>query len=149
MKLRPTRKGIPLIVVLVIFIGIFAISTALLSSTMIPSSGKIVYSYGLGIYWDNNCNEKVSFLDWGTAEPGLTQNVIIYIQNEGNTPTILNLSTTSWIPEEAPNYMTLSWDYNDEAIEPSEVVQVTLTLSISPTIEEITNFAFDIVISES
>ena len=149
MTLSPNKKILLPLVLSLIVIGISAISSALIiRMTTIPSLGKIT-AYGVGIYWDSNCTENVTSIDWGVAEPGLTKNVTIYIRNEGNTHTILYLNTTNWYPQEASNYITLSWDYNGEAIEPNQVVQVTLTLSISSNIEGITTFRFDIIIAQS
>ena len=150
MTISPNKKIVLPLVLLLIVIGFSAISLALIYHMMtIPSVGNIRYTFGLGIYWDNKCSKNVTSLDWGTAEPGLTTNETIYIRNEGNTPTILYLNTTDWNPPTAPNYITLNWDYNEEAIQQNHVVQVTLTLSISPNIEGITTFQFDIIISQS
>lgn len=150
MTASPNKKIVLPLVLSLIVIGFCAVSLALINHMItIPSFGRIEYPEGIGVYWDSSCSENVTSLDWGVAEPGLTRNETIYIRNEGNAPTILYLDTKSWKPQEASNYITLSWDYNEKAIEPDQVVQVTLTLSISPNIEEITYFEFDIVISQS
>lgn len=150
MTLSPNRKILLLLVLSLIVVGFSAVSLALINHMItIPSLGKIEYPPSIGIYQDSSCSEKVTSLDWGVAEPGLTRNETIYIRNEGSAPTILYLNTTNWNPQEASNYITLSWDYNEEAIEQKHVVQVTLTLSISSSIEGITTFAFDIIISQS
>ena len=150
MTLSTNRKIVLPLVLSLIVIGFSAGSLALIyHMTTIPSLGRIEYPFGLGIYWDSNCSKNVTSLDWGVAEPGLTQNETIYIRNEGNTPTILYLNTTDWNPPTASNYITLNWDYNEEAIQRNHVVQVTLILSISPNIEGITTFQFDIIISQS
>ncbi len=136
---------LPLVLILVI-VGSFIVSIGLMSSmTSLPTIGKI-HAYGLGIYWDSNCSETVYFLDWGTAEPGLTRSKATYIRNEGNAPAVLYLQTANWNPQEASSYITLSWNFKGEAVEPNQVVQVTFTLSISENIEGIDTFAFDIQI---
>jgi len=101
---------------------------------------------GVGVYWDNNCGNTVSFVDWGIVEPGSVKNVVVYVRNEGNSPVSLSMFGDNWNPSEASNYMTLSWDYASQTVDPQEVVQTTLTLSTSPSIEGITNFSFDIII---
>ena len=45
--------------------------------------------------------------------------------------------------------MDLTWDYSGAAIAVDGVVQVTLSLAVSDTIEGITSFSFDIVIAGS
>jgi len=101
---------------------------------------------GVGVYWDSNCSSAVSWIEWGTVEPGLTRNVTVYLRNEGNEAANLFMFPDNWNPPEASNYMTLSWDYAGNSVDPQEIVQTTLRLSTSPGIEGITNFNFDIII---
>ena len=69
-----------------------------------------------------------------------------YLRNEGNSDLTLSLDATNWIPSNAQNYLTLSWNYGGQVIRPNQVLQVTLTLSVSPNITGIENFNFDIEI---
>ncbi len=140
--------GLSLVVIAFSSVAIGLMIRAYEQMRTIPTSGEIKV-FGVGIYWDDACNETVASLDWGLAEPGLTTNVTVSIRNEGNAPAILNLNTTEWNPAEASDYITLSWDYNAETIDINQVIQVTLTLSISPSIEGITTFAFNITIFAS
>ena len=34
-----------------------------------------VKAIGVGVYWDQNCTNAVSAIDWGILEPGSTKNV--------------------------------------------------------------------------
>jgi len=101
---------------------------------------------GIGIYSDSQCNTQLSSVAWGTLQPGESKNVICYIKNEGNTPITLALQASNWSPAAAPNYFALSWNYNNQPINPDQVVQVTLTLSVASNINGITTFGFDITI---
>jgi len=105
-----------------------------------------VKAIGVGVYWYENCTSEVSFIDWGMLEPGSGENVTVYIRNEGNSVASLSMDTSNWSPSNASNYITLSWDYVGVSITPSEVVQVTFTLSVSASIEGIMSFSFDIII---
>jgi len=105
-----------------------------------------VKAIGVGVYWNENCTSEVSFIDWGMLEPGSGENVTVYIRNEGNSVASLSMDTSNWSPSNASNYITLSWDYVGVSITPSEVVQVTFTLSVSASIEGIMSFSFDIII---
>jgi len=49
----------------------------------------------------------------------------------------------------ASSYITLSWDYGGQSINPAGVIQVKLTLRISSIIMGITDFSFDIIITGS
>jgi hypothetical protein len=110
------------------------------------SSVGTVKALGVGVYWDNACSQAVSSIDWGLAEPGAVKNVTVYNRNEGNAPITLSLQTSNWSPANASDYISLSWNYGGQTIGPNQVVAVTLSLSISSSIEGITTFSFDIVI---
>lgn len=128
-----------------VFLLNWAVIGALFERVTLPNVGTIK-GIGVGVYWDSGCSNQVTSVDWGTVEPGSTKNVTVFIRNEGNVPETLSLETENWNPQNASSYMSLTWDYGGQAINVDEVVQVTLSLSISDTIEGITNFSFDIVI---
>ncbi|UCC33636.1 MAG: hypothetical protein JSW53_01120, partial [Candidatus Bathyarchaeota archaeon] len=117
----------------------------LLGRVTLPNSGT-VKAMGVGVYWDSDCSNTVTSIDWGTVEPGSTNSVTIYFKNEGNAAETLSSETENWSPPSASTDMNLAWDYGGQIIDMGEVVQVTLSLSVSETIEGIANFSFDIVI---
>jgi hypothetical protein len=122
------------------------VTYALTGSYVLHSAGTIK-GLGVGIYSDSGCTRTLTSIDWGMAGPGSTKNVTIYVRNEGNTPVTLSLSTANWNPSNAANYMSLSWNYNGQTIAANQVVQIILSLSISSSIQGITAYSFDIVIS--
>ncbi len=105
-----------------------------------------VQSIGVGIYWDQSCGTEVSSINWGFIEPGSSKNVTVYIRNEGNSAASLTMNVSNWNPSNASDHMDLSWDYQGQDINVSEVLEVTFTLVISSEIQGITSFSFDIVI---
>ena len=118
------------------------------TSRTLSSSGSIQIqtTAGIAVYWDSQCNSPMSSLTWGTLEPGDNKAVICYIKNEGNSPATLSMYTSDWNPSNAEDYITLSWNYNGQSINPDEAVQVSFTLSVDASIEDITSFSFDITI---
>ncbi len=106
-----------------------------------------VEAIGVGVYWDQACTNNVTYIDWGTIDPGSTVNKICYIQNEGNSVSNVSLQTSNWNPLEAADYINLSWNYSGQSINPDEVIHMQFTLSVSSTIQNITTFSFDITIS--
>jgi hypothetical protein len=122
------------------------VTYALTSSYVLHSSGTIK-GLGVGIYSDSGCTRTLTSIDWGIADPGSTKNVTIYARNDGNTPVTLSLSTANWNPSNAANYISLSWNYNGQTIAANQVIQIILSLSISSSIQGITAYSFDIVIS--
>ena len=105
-----------------------------------------VKAIGVGVYWDENCTSEVSSINWGIIEPGSSKNVTVYIRNEGNSAASLTMNVSNWNPSNASDYMDLSWDYQRQDINVSEVLEVAFTLVISSEIQGITSFSFDIVI---
>ena len=116
------------------------------TSKTLSSTGTIE-TIGVGVYTDFQCNTPLSSIPWGTLEPGESQSVICYIKNEGSDPATLSLQTSNWNPTAAASYLYLSWNYNyGQSINPGDSVQVTFTLTVSPDIEGIKSFSFDITI---
>jgi hypothetical protein len=102
---------------------------------------------GVEAFWDINCTSRVTEIDWGLVEPGYHVNATIFLRNEGNAPITLSLDAENWSPSNASNYITLSWDYAGQTVDPGAVIKVNVILAVSSNITGITNFAFDIVIT--
>ncbi len=130
------------------------VALTVLASGFIQSSVRIrgqgtVKAVGVGVFWDSNCTNSVSFIDWGMVEPGSMNNVTVYMRNEGNVAASISLATDNWNPSNASNYMALSWNYGGQLLNPQEVAEVTLTLAVSSSVYGIEGFSFDIIISVS
>lgn len=124
-----------------------ALSSSQASKTL--SNTGTIRTIGVGAYWDNECTDPASSIDWGSLSPGASKDVTVYIRNEGSSAATLSKYTSNWNPSNAWGYITLSWDYGGQQISANEVIEVTLTLSISSSIEGITSFSFDITITAS
>jgi hypothetical protein len=102
---------------------------------------------GVGVYWDSQYTDRVNSIAWGNLTPGSSKSIVVYIRNEVNESTWLIMSTMNWTPPSASSYMTLGWNYARQRMNPSEALQITLTLSVSRHIEGISNFSFNILIT--
>jgi hypothetical protein len=130
------------------------VALTVLASGFTQSSVRIVgrgtvKAVGVGVFWNSNCTSPVSFIDWGLVEPGSMNNATVYVRNEGNVAASISLATENWNPPNASDYLALSWNYDGRQLNPREVVQVTLTLTVSSSVQGIESFSFDIVISIS
>lgn len=125
---------------------IFLASSAFSTSIIISTTGA-VKAIGVGVYWDAGMTNRTTAIDWGTLDPGTQKNVTVYIQNEGSAAMTLTQSTSNWNPSSASAYVTLTWDYNGQAINAGASLRVTLTLIISSSIIGVDNFSFNIVIT--
>jgi hypothetical protein len=119
---------------------------SLLQADKTVSNVGAVKAVGVGVYWDLDCVNSVTSIDWGTIEPGFDKTVQVYIKNEGNSASTLSMYAENWSPASASSYMTLNWDYSGQSVNPDEIVAVTFTLTVSSSIQGITSFSFDIVI---
>ena len=115
----------------------------------ISNNGSVKGAFGIEIYWSQQAADKVSSIDWGTLELGSNKSVTIYIRNEGKKSLTLNFYTSEWNPPEASDYLSLNWDYGEQSISAGEIVQVTFTLSISPSGKGTETFSFATTITGS
>ena len=128
-----------------VFLSLVA-SGALVAYQKVQNTG-IVTAVGVGVYSNSACTSKVSSIDWGSLTPSSTVSKTIYIRNEGNKRLSLSMTTGNWNPQSASNYITLTWNRGGAVLEVGQVVQATLTLSVSPSISGVTSFSFEITIT--
>ena len=102
----------------------------------IQSQGSI--SAEEGLYLDKG------FIDWGTIEVGGEATENVTVTNALSAAVTLSLQTSNWDPANASDFMTLSWDYANQTLAKDVSLLINLTLSVSPEIEGITDFSFDI-----
>jgi len=57
------------------------------------------------------------------------------------------MNTTNWDPTNASDYISLTWDYGGQLVNPDEIIPVVLTLAISGNVTGITGFSFDIILA--
>jgi len=151
---------------LVVFCAFFLAGVLLINALTIIMRGfyfpgfVILKALGIGIYWNSNCTSQVTTLEWGeiTLPYNWTKNVTVYLRNEGNIPVFLSLNTTNWRSQNKnvnmSDYLTVSWNYTGQTINPYEVIKVTLTLTVSKEMVKAPlfimgkeGFSFDIIIT--
>jgi len=149
MAAQPAQRLLAVVtLVVIVTVAVTAIVAfgALSNSRNVQSFGT-VKTVNVGVYWDNDCTNATSTVNWGTLEPGAAKNFTIYVKNEGSVAVVLSMSTENWNPASASSYITLSWNRESHALSHGSVVQAVLTLSVSSEISGITNFSFDIIIT--
>jgi hypothetical protein len=118
----------------------------LVGSKTISNQGN-VNSIGVCVYWEDTCVNEVSTIDWGLIEPGASENVTVYILNDGTVPMTLNMTIDNWDPGTASADIALSWNCEGSSVSAQSVVQAVLTLSVSSSISNVSSFSFDITIT--
>jgi hypothetical protein len=99
------------------------------------------------IYTNSSKSASIKEIYWGDCYPGQTKTYEIYVVNSGNVPMFLSMSTGNWNPQNAQQYISLSWSYDGNIIEPNDGVPITLSLNIDSKVTGIDNFSFDIIIT--
>lgn len=84
------------------------------------------------------------FIDWGTLSPDSYATRLINVRSVGNTNVTLLLNASDWNPENASQFLSLSWNYSNQILEPYQWIPIELTLTVSANITGIKNFSFDI-----
>ena len=166
--LRLHKKTILLIVTVVAITLLVSAAISIMldnhGGISLPSVGYI-HTVGVQAYWDPALQNQTTIIDWGTVYPGASYNVTLYLQSTSNVQTTLTLTTANWTytntnntivsgPSESTPYINLTWDYNNETLEPNTTIQTTLTLTIDNSQNFITflinnsikQFAMDITI---
>ena len=98
------------------------------------------------VYWDSGCTDTVTAVNWAILEPDASLTKTVYVKNTGNAPLTLSMTNSGWIPPEAEDHITISWDKEGATVEPGAVVGAFLTLSVSSAIYGITDFSSNITI---
>lgn len=118
----------------------------IISSIRIHNVGRIK-AVGVKVYWDLECTDEITKIDWETLNPGDLAGVTTYIKNVKNTAVTMNFTTEVWNPPGTEQYLTFDWNYTKGTVlEPTAVIIVQMTLYVDPTIEGVDQFSFDIVI---
>jgi hypothetical protein len=129
-------------IILIVFI-VSAVSLAIatsgalsasLTNTKIPSSGKLTTvetSVNVGVFDNSACTQNLTSVEWGELKAGENTTKTVWIKNIGDMDVTLSLSATGWEPSNAYLYMELAWNSNGKTLAPNEVIQATLTLSVS------------------
>ncbi len=102
---------------------------------------------GLSVYWDRECTNAVSSLDFGWLEPGSSKNFTLYLKCEENSDFSLIMSSENWNPSTATDYMALAWNREGQQIGPDEVLDCVVTLSVFEEVQGVGAFTLDIIIS--
>jgi len=141
---RHNKIFLAVIFIVLLVAGVYA----LLAFRAIRNVGKIA-TVGISVWWDANCTQNCTEIDWDSLPPGENVSKVIFVRNEGTVPGNLSFVTQDWVfdnvPSNASEFLSLTWNYSGK-IESQEIVPVTLTLSAKPEISGITNFSFTIVV---
>jgi uncharacterized protein (DUF2237 family) len=140
------RKRLVLVLILTVLAS-FNLYALVLRRSPVPSASAVQAGVNVGVYWDQSCTQSIDSISWGTLQVGGTQEVDVYVRNEGNDTFNLALTAQDWQPGNAYLWLTFSWSCGSTTVGPGQVVQVTLTLSVASGFSGgFSGFSFDIVL---
>jgi hypothetical protein len=112
------------------------------TSQQVTNSG-VMASPGLGVYTDLAATKNCTNIDWGVTYPGATITRSGYLRNNGNIPMNISLAVGPFVPSEASQYLSVSWDGQYKIIQPGSIVPITVTLATS-ALTPLSTFSFTI-----
>jgi len=127
------------------FLGVVSTLAVMQWTRRIPNIATVKV-IGVDIYKDINFTVAVTQIDWGIVEPGKSKNFSAYIVNRSNVPITLGMTTESWNPVSASDFIILTWTYDGAEIRVNGYILVTFALSVDHAISGIDGFSFTIVI---
>jgi len=98
------------------------------------------------IYAGSGLEINTTSVDWGSVPPDSLTNTTVRVSNMLNDPMVLQLTTSNWDPENATEYMGLSWDDDGTPLIGRSYRDVVLTLTVYENVTGIDAFSFDITI---
>jgi len=119
--------------------------SSLVTNKTLGNSGS-VKAIGVAVYWNSDGTNPVTSFNWGMLDPNSTKTQTCYIKNEGNSVLTLSMTTSNWVPLNAPQYMKLSWNLGGQTLSAGQTKQAIFTLQIFANVTGITNFSFDVTI---
>jgi hypothetical protein len=121
-------------------------AAALLYQARIPASGTMK-AVGLEVYEDSACTVRLEHVDWGLLAPGESKSVTFYVKSGSNVDAELFLTSESWEPTAAANFITVTWDCEGEVFAAGAVAAAELTLHVDAAISGVDGFSGEIVIT--
>jgi hypothetical protein len=116
----------------------------LLLPTNTTTNASTIEATGIKVYWNSACTQPVTSITWGKLYPGSVKKQTVYIRNENTVPVrFVFVKTQNWNPQ------TASLAYSGQQLNPNQVAQTTLTLTVLLTIHDVESFQFTMVIYAS
>ena len=139
---------ISLIAIALIASSIATAYSALTATVSMTSTGRITTSANIGAYKDSACTQPLTAIDWGNLTVGSTANYTVYVKNTGTARQTISLAATGWTPSNCGQYLTVTWDQNNTALNAAQVVKATVRLTVAASVDSsITTFSNNMTIT--
>jgi hypothetical protein len=116
-----------------LLVGCFA-TYGIMQYSMQISNTATLKLVDIGVFTNANLTTPVTSINWGMLQPGQVENYSAYLLSESNVPITLSMCTANWNPSNASNYLTLTWNYKAQTIQPHASLPITFTLAVNVSI---------------
>ena len=137
------KNSLPAILI-VILLGIVAVAAA---SNFAFNNNASVSMINITGYLYANSTGLLTDLDWDPISTGENDTRVIYVNSTSTIPAILNLTTADWIPTNAADNVSLTWNREDTVIQPNTMINATLTLAVATDVGDLSTFTFTTIIN--
>lgn len=127
-------------------VSILAANAMINTIRIVPTSG-IVATANLVLYNDPARTIECQTISWGLMAPNDTKTHPIYVFNNGTIPLKLSLLNSNWLPTNAKDYISVTWNREGTIIEPGATVSAIISLHVDISVTGITDFRCDLIIS--
>lgn len=132
---------------LALILGVWLVSAGLSQTHYVaPIESKTPESKtpALGLYQDSGFTKPVRAIEWGELIPNGSANSTLYVRNIGGVPLEIRLNAYNWLPVNASDFITISWDREGLVLQPDQFTVAKLTMRVGSDITVITKFSVDL-----
>lgn len=98
------------------------------------------------LWKDEALTESIESIDWGILDQGQSKTLEAYLENIGY-PAAFSMHPTNWNPQNAGDYIAITWDAEGKTLSSGETFKTILTISVSNQITNISEFSVDVTIT--
>ena len=149
---RGGRKTIPklstgaFVALITTAILLTVVTAGVISTQTLPSNGTIS-AVNVGVYSNYQCTTNCTSINWGALQPDDEATKTVYVKNTGSVPITITMTTQNWNPTSASSVLDLSWNRQNQVLNPGQSVSATFTLSVGSDTGSLTDFSFGIIIT--
>ena len=138
-----TKNSLPIIIAI---LCLAVIAVGAVSQFAFNNTGTVA-TINVAGFLEAACTTPLTELTWPPITAGETDWRLIYVNSTGTIATVLNLTTTTWLPTEAEALVTATWDIEGVTILPNHILQANLTLTLAEDMGTVTTFTFTTIIN--
>lgn len=125
---------------------VMSVAYAFQSGFWIIQNSGVVLTIGVSVFEDEALSRPCTSIVWPTLTPGDNASYLLWVRNDGNFPVVLHMNASGWVPPNASLYLSMSWDRENDILDDYGVVNATLILQVSPEIQGIQSYAFNLTV---